>query len=85
MNKIYPFLSIGFIEVGQMIQNTNNLISLFIFALQVLIGALTILKLYKEIKINKTEKTPEQIEEELEKKNKFLTALLRVLKNFRNK
>lgn len=85
MNKIYPLLSIGVIELGTFFQNANNIISLLIFSIQLLIGILTILKLYKEIKINRTTKTTEEIEKELTTKNKLLVAILSVLKNFRNK
>jgi hypothetical protein len=85
INKIYPFLSIGVIEVGQIIEHTNTIISIFIFLIQLLIGILTILKLYKEIKINKSNITDLQIENEVKKKNRFLIGLLGILKNFKLK
>ena len=85
LNKMYPFLSIGAIEIGTLLENSDHLVSLFVFFIQLLIGFLTIIKLYKEIKIKKSTKTDEQINAELKKKNRFLFSFLSVLKNFRNK
>jgi hypothetical protein len=85
VNKIYPFFSMGVIQAGTLLENSSNLITLFVFLIQVLIGVLTVIKLYKEIKINKTKKTDEQIESEIKKKNRFLFSLLSVLKNFKSK
>lgn len=85
VNKIYPFFSMGVIQVGTLLENSSNLITLFVFLIQVLIGVLTVIKLYKEIKINKTKKTDNQIESEIKKKNRFLFSLLSVLKNFKSK
>jgi hypothetical protein len=75
----------GVIQVGTLLENSSNLITLFVFLIQVLIGVLTVIKLYKEIKINKTKKTDNQIESEIKKKNRFLFSLLSVLKNFKSK
>jgi hypothetical protein len=85
MNRIYPFLSISVIEIGTLFQNANNIVSVLIFLIQVLIGVLTIVKLYKEIKIRKSIKTEIDIENEIKKENRFLVYLLEFFKNFKFK
>lgn len=82
-NKVYPLLSIGIIQIGQFIEQLTNSITLFIFLIQLLIGVLTIMKLWKEIKINNSPKTNTKLINEEKKKYKFLTGVLTVLKKLK--
>jgi hypothetical protein len=83
INKTYPFLSIIAIQLGQVIEHSQNVVNIFIFLLQLLIAILTITKLWHEIKIHKENKSEQQIEEEVKKEKPFLFGLLTLLKNFR--
>lgn len=79
LGNVYPFLSLGFIEVGSFISNASNLLTLLVFLLQAVIGLLTIIKLWKDIK-NKKFKTLEKTEKDAERKNPFLFNLLKYFK-----
>ena len=79
LNYTYPYISLAFIEWGNIINQTSNFLTFGIFCLQGLIGLLTIVKLWKDIKGNhfiSTEKTKKSVE----KKYPFLTNLFKYLK-----
>jgi len=76
-------MSIIVIQIGQIIEHSQNVVNIFIFLLQLLIAILTITKLWHEIKIHKKNKTEQQIEDEVKKEKPFLFGLLTLLKNFR--
>lgn len=81
--RFYPVLSIILLQIGVIIENTQQALNILIFLIQIIIAILTIIKLWKEIKINKSNKTTKQIEKEVTRKNKFLISILQTLKNLK--
>jgi len=77
--KIYPFLSLGVIEIGNLIDRVNGCITLFIFLLQGVIAVLTIMRLYKDVKFHKY-KNLEKTEKETAKRYPFIFALFEYFK-----
>lgn len=52
-HRTYPIFSIGIIEAGKCIEKMDGWFILIAFALQIVIGTLTICKLYRELFSNK--------------------------------
>lgn len=52
-DRVYPFISIGAIQLGKFIDRSENFFIILVILLQVIIGLLTICKLYGDIKNNK--------------------------------
>jgi len=77
--KFYPFISIIAIEIGKVIENFNTIISVIILILQIVIGVLTILKIYVEIK-HHVFKSIKETEKNVNSRYPFLTALYKFLK-----
>lgn len=82
INNIYPYLSLGVIQFGTWLENGSNLLNLFVFLLQGIIGFLTVVKLYKDIKSKKF-KSIEKTEKEVIKKHPFLVTLFQYLTKFK--
>jgi len=78
VNKVYPFFSLGFIEVGEILRTSQTILDAFVLLLQILIGVLTILKIYSDIKKN-VFKSVEKSEKDTEKKHLFLSSLIKYL------
>ena len=76
INNIYPYISLGIIQLGTLVENSTNVLNLFIFLLQGLIGLLTVLKLWKDIKSKKF-KSIDIVQKETEKKYVFITQLFK--------
>lgn len=49
-SHIYPFFAIGIIEIGKIVDNFQNWEKFLILIFQILIGILTIVKIYYDIK-----------------------------------
>jgi hypothetical protein len=81
-NKIYPLLSIGFIQIGTFLETSANLISLVVFLIQIVIAGLTIIKLYTDIKANK-KMTVTQAENKVKKEYPFLFGIFQIFKNLK--
>lgn len=75
----YGFISLAFIEVGQFISTCSNLLNFSIFLLQALIGLLTIIKLYKDVKGKRFVST-EKTQQSVEKKHPFIFGLFKIFK-----
>lgn len=82
INNIYPFLSLGVIEFGTLINNASNLLTILVFILQGVIGLLTIVKLWKDIK-SKRFKSVDETENEVKKKHPFILALFTYLQKLK--
>jgi large-conductance mechanosensitive channel len=81
-NKFYGFLSIGIIELGNLFTNFSNLLTCIIIVFQIAIAILTVIKLWKDIKLHKF-KTLNQTEKEIKKKYQFLNNLTEILKKLK--
>jgi len=75
----YGFISLGFIEIGSFISKATDLMNFGIFMLQALVGILTIVKLYKDVKAHKFVST-EKTQKSVEKKHPFLFGILKIFK-----
>lgn len=79
-NKIYPFASIIFLEIGKLIEAMNSFVLFVVFVLQLTIGVLTILKIWKELKCCNRTLTAEEAEKEVKKKHPILTGIIQIFK-----
>lgn len=77
--KFYGFFSLLFIEVTELIKCTESVNTLIIFVLQIIVGFLTIIKLWSDIRAKRF-KNLEKTEKSVEKKRPFLFNLLKILK-----
>lgn len=75
-SRLYPLISLVFIEIGNFIRDANEIC---VFIIQITIGILTIIKVWKDIK-KKTYKDVETSQKDVEKKRPFLFALFKIFK-----
>jgi hypothetical protein len=76
---LYPFVSLGAIEAGNLIHTLNEITALVIFIVQSLIGVLTIIKIYKDIKTHKYKSISDEAKK-VKKKYPFISALIEFMK-----
>jgi hypothetical protein len=83
-HKTYPIISILTINVTQAFDNADNIMHIFVFLIQILIGYFTIQKIYWDIKKSKRpDVTLEEVEDEVKKDHPFLTMLIQFFTKFR--
>ena len=82
LNYIYPFLSIGILEFGNIINHANQILTFIVFLIQILIAFFTVQKLYYDIKSKKS-KTIEQTESVIKRKHPILVYLLSFFNNLK--
>jgi hypothetical protein len=78
----YPFLSFVFLEAGDILRNGADIargaFDVLIILIQIIVGILTIIKIWKDIQ-HKKFRSIGQSEKQEKKKHPFLTALLEYL------
>lgn len=79
----YGFISIIFIELGNLINTFSNIFDFIIVIIQIIIAFLTIKKLYFDVKNHKY-KSIAKTEKELKNKRPFLFTLYEHLKRIKN-
>lgn len=86
LNTLYPVISIFTLEILEKVGNyLHSINEMFIFIVQVLIGFLTVIKLFHEIRKNKKVIDPEKLENKVKKEHPFLTSVLNLLKFWKTK
>ena len=78
--KFYGFFTVLFIEITELIKFTEQVNALVIFILQIIVGFLTIVKLWSDIRAKRF-KSLEKTEKSVEKKKPFLFNILKIFKN----
>jgi hypothetical protein len=81
---IYPFITSAIIEYADVLKNivgyAQTALDIFIVLIQILIGLLTIVKIWKDIRHKRFQSIGKE-KQKIAKKHLFLTALLKYLKS----